>query len=132
MPIDLERWFLDDGKEGRARVESLVTSLLVQARQWTGPLDADGLGRVRWLLLSPTRARIVGEFHDLASRDHMFWLELSAEGERVRWSLDYRPVGLTERARRNAIDLFDDREQLAWDLSLSGSAELREGGSWRR
>jgi hypothetical protein len=95
MPIALARWFLDDGEEGRARVESLVTRLLVQARWWTGPRDADALGRARWVSLSPKRARIVGEFYDLASLDHMFWPEVSAEGERVRWSLDCRPDGLT-------------------------------------
>jgi hypothetical protein len=58
---------------------------------------------------------------------HPFWLDLTEESPSVRWTLYFDLDEPSPRRRRDAIFLYNRAEDLAWNVTLSGTGIVRHG-----
>jgi len=123
--LDLITLFDDD----TGPLEQFIGARLVAAGLWHSARTSDGIASVRVLERGPAIVRLCGHMYTIDQTLHAFWLELVPEGGAcsVRWTLYFGIDEPSARRRRDAILVHDHPEDLDWNVTLSGTAVVRDG-----
>jgi hypothetical protein len=75
----------------------------------------------------PERIRVCGRIFEIDQTLHSFWLDMRRGTAGVTWELHFDVVAASPRRERNAIDTFDDPQEIEWRITLSGAGEVQHG-----
>ncbi|HVK77912.1 MAG TPA: hypothetical protein VM734_31615 [Kofleriaceae bacterium] len=108
----------------RDDLEEVLATLLHAAGVWDSPRTSDGVDRWRVVTREPTRVRLCGRVWTIDQQLHGFWLDVRRDDPAApaTWTLYLDVDDPSRRRARDAIDLIDAPDQVAWRHTVSGKA----------
>ena len=112
--------FLETAEE----LDVFIGERLADAAVWRSARVSDGIGVMRTVEKSQSRARFCGQIWDIDQMLHTFWLDIESSNDDIDWTLYFDPIEDAPRRARNLVYALSRPDEEDWRVTLSGRLKV--------
>jgi hypothetical protein len=112
--------FLETAEE----LDVFIGERLADAAVWRSARVSDGIGVMRTVEKSQSRARFCGQIWDIDQMLHTFWLDIESSNDDIDWTLYFDPIEDAPRRARNLVYALSRPDEVDWRVTLSGRLKV--------